>query len=70
VGGAALNLAFAEHYQDLARGHFTVRRLERVYGADAVRGEYDRIKSALLPAHGVPAKPAGAIADQSRVLVC
>jgi len=70
VGGAALNLAFAEHYQDLARGHFTVRRLERVYGADAVRGEYDRIKSALLPAHDVPAKQAGAIADQSRVLVC
>jgi len=28
VGGAALNLAFAEHFQDLARGHFTVRRLE------------------------------------------
>jgi hypothetical protein len=70
VGGAALNLAFAEHYQDLARGHFTVRRLERVYGADAVRGEYDRIKSAFLPAHDVPAKQAGAIADQSRVLVC
>jgi len=50
VGGAALNLAFAEHYQDLARGHFTVRRLERVYGADAVRAEYDRLKSALATA--------------------
>jgi hypothetical protein len=47
VGGAALNLAFAEHFQDLARGHFTVRRLERVYGADIVRAEYERIKSAL-----------------------
>jgi hypothetical protein len=47
VGGAALNLAFAEHFQDLARGHFTVRRLERVYGADAVRAEYDRIRSEL-----------------------
>ena len=47
VGGAALNLAFAEHFQDLAHGHFTVRRLERVYGADAVRAEYDRLKSAL-----------------------
>src|SRR5882672_1751916 len=47
VGGAALNLAFAEHFQDLARGHFTVRRLERVYGADAVRAEYDRLKSGL-----------------------
>src|SRR3984893_2538808 len=47
VGGAALNLAFAEHFQALARGHFTVRRLERVYGADLVRAEYDRIKSGI-----------------------
>ena len=45
VGGAAVNLAFIEHFQDLARGHFTVRRLERVYGVNAVRSEYDRIKS-------------------------
>jgi hypothetical protein len=45
VGGAAVNLAFTEHFQDVARGHFTVRRLERIYGADAVRAEYERIKS-------------------------
>src|SRR6516225_160622 len=50
VGGAAVNLAFIEHFQDLARGHFTVRRLERVYGIDAVRGEYDRLKSTLAAA--------------------
>jgi hypothetical protein len=50
VGGAALNLAFAEHFQDLAHGHFTVRRLERVYGAEAVRAEYDRLKSGLATA--------------------
>jgi len=47
VGGAAVNLAFIEHFQDLARGHFTVRRLERVYSADTVRAEYDRLKSAI-----------------------
>jgi hypothetical protein len=47
VGGAAVNLAFIEHFQDLARGHFTVRRLERIYGADAVRAQYDRIKAEL-----------------------
>ena len=47
VGGAAVNLAFIKHFQDVARGHFTVRRLERAYGVDAVRGEYDRIKSGL-----------------------
>jgi len=34
----------------VARGHFTVRRLERVYGCDAVRAEYDRLKSALADA--------------------
>ena len=45
VGGAALNLAFIEHFQELARGHFTVRRLERAYGADPVRAEYDRLKT-------------------------
>ena len=47
IGGAALNLAFIEHFQDVARGHFTVRRLERIYGADVVRAEYDQIKAAL-----------------------
>jgi EcsC protein family len=50
VGGAAVNLAFVEHFQDVARGHFTVRRLERLYGADLVRAEYDRLKSALAAA--------------------
>jgi hypothetical protein len=44
VGGAAVNLAFIEHFQDVARGHFTVRRLERVHGAEIVRAEYDRLK--------------------------
>jgi EcsC protein family len=46
LGGAAINLAFIEHFQDLARGHFTVRRLERIYGPELVRAEYDRLKSA------------------------
>ena len=30
LGGAAVNYAFIEHFQDVARGHFTVRRLERL----------------------------------------
>jgi EcsC protein family len=45
LGGAAINLAFTEHLQEVARGHFTVRRLERVYGSDLVRAEYERLKS-------------------------
>lgn len=43
ISGAAINLAFTEHFQMLARGHFAVRRLERVYGPALVRGEYARI---------------------------
>lgn len=43
LGGAAVNYAFLEHFQDVARGHFTVRRLERRYGKDLVRKEYDRL---------------------------
>jgi len=47
-GGAAVNLAFIEHFQDVARGHFTVRRLERAYGAAPVRAEYERVKAGLV----------------------
>jgi hypothetical protein len=50
LGGAVVNLAFSEHFQDVARGHFIVRRLERVYGAELVRTEYDRLKSGLAAA--------------------
>ncbi|HEY1362203.1 MAG TPA: EcsC family protein [Xanthobacteraceae bacterium] len=43
LGGAAVNFAFIEHFQDVARGHFTVRRLERRYGKHAVEAEYERL---------------------------
>jgi hypothetical protein len=36
-----------EHFQDVARGHFTVRRLERFYGKDKIRTEYDQIAQQL-----------------------
>ncbi len=45
IGGAAVNVAFAEHFQTLARGHFIVRRLERVHGTDAVQFEYRRLRN-------------------------
>lgn len=45
VGGAAVNAAFTEHFQTIARGHFTVRRLERLHGADVVRFEYERLRN-------------------------
>ncbi len=43
AGGALINQVFIAHFQETAEGHFTVRRLERAYGAEAVRREYDRL---------------------------
>jgi hypothetical protein len=45
VGGAAVNYAFIEHFQDTAAGHFTVRRLERIHGKETVRDEYERLRA-------------------------
>jgi hypothetical protein len=44
AGGAAINYAFADHFQTIAHGHFTVLRLERRYGAHIVRAEYERMR--------------------------
>ncbi len=41
AGGAAVNALFLKHYQDVARAHFLVRRLERLHGAGAVRAAYE-----------------------------
>lgn len=43
VLGGAINLLFIDHFQDMSRGHFAVRRLERLYGQELVRLEYERI---------------------------
>jgi hypothetical protein len=37
-----VNYAFIGHFQDVARAHFVVRRLERRYGKGAVRAAYER----------------------------
>ena len=42
--GAAVNLAFLEHFRGIASAHFTVRRLERAHGALAVRAAYEAIR--------------------------
>jgi EcsC protein family len=47
LGGAAVNYAFIEHFQDVAHGHFTVRRLERIYGTERIRAAYDHIATEL-----------------------
>lgn len=43
VLGAAINTIFIEHFQEMAHGHFTVRRLERLYGPAAVKLAYERV---------------------------
>ena len=43
AGGAIVNLLFIDHYQDMARGHFIVRRLERTYSPDPVKNAYRRL---------------------------
>jgi hypothetical protein len=48
LSGAAVNTLFMHHFQTLARGHFTVRRLERMYGKGTVRRAYDQIRASVL----------------------
>jgi hypothetical protein len=36
IGGATLNVLFMDHFERLARGHFSIRRLERAHGAEVV----------------------------------
>jgi hypothetical protein len=43
AGGALINTLFIAHYQDMARGHFIVRRLEKIHGAEPVRIAYERL---------------------------
>jgi len=38
-----INLIFIKHFQAAARGHFTVRRLERKYGGELVKKEYEKV---------------------------
>jgi hypothetical protein len=42
IGGAAINLAFMDHFQKLAWAHFSVRKLERSHGAAHIRLKYEQ----------------------------
>ena len=43
AGGAVINVLFMDHFQDMARGHFIVRRLESKYGSEIVRRAYETL---------------------------
>ncbi len=43
AGGATINLMFIHHFQEMAEGHFIVKRLEKRYGAGVVRDDYEKL---------------------------
>lgn len=47
VGGGLINALFVDHFQNTADAHFTVRKLEREYGTEVVRQEYERLAKKL-----------------------
>lgn len=49
VAGATLNTMFTDYYQDMARGHFIVRRLEKQYGYETVRSAYNLLAGQRTP---------------------
>ena len=42
-----VNTVFIDHFQQVAHGHFTVRRLERQYGQALVEATYQTIDVSL-----------------------
>jgi hypothetical protein len=51
-GGATVNFLFMKHFQRIAHGHFTVRRLERRYGKELVRRYYQSLDATSLQRSG------------------
>ncbi|OCL17785.1 EcsC family protein [Gilliamella sp. wkB171] len=45
ITGATMNTLFTSFYQDMARGHFIIKRLEAKYGYEHVKEMYNKIKN-------------------------
>ncbi|MGA9639603.1 EcsC family protein [Flavobacterium sp.] len=43
AGGAIVNAIFISHFQDMAKGHFIVRKLENRYGKECVKLAYEEM---------------------------
>ena len=43
IGGATINWIFMDYFQQIARGHFAIRRLERAYGAEPIQATYQEV---------------------------
>jgi len=46
IGGGLVNTLFISHFQDMARGHFAVRRLERRHGEQRIAEAYRQLQNA------------------------
>jgi hypothetical protein len=44
ASGGALNYFYIDHYQKIAKSHFVIRKLEKVYGKDEVREMFSTIE--------------------------
>ena len=49
VSATTINTLFISHFQNMAKGHFIVRRLERKYGPEVIQAVYQEIPSANTP---------------------
>ncbi len=43
ITGAGLNTLYTDYYQEVAKGHFVVKRLEEKYGFEEVKAAYEEI---------------------------
>ena len=43
AGGALINTLFISHFQDMAKGHFSIRKLERTYGQELIKKLYKKL---------------------------
>ncbi len=43
LSAGMMNLIFMNHYQDVARGHFIIRRLERIHGIEKIKNAYQAL---------------------------
>lgn len=43
AAGAIINTLFMDHFQDMAKGHFTVRKLEKKYNPETIKIAYEKI---------------------------
>ncbi|MDB6018153.1 MAG: hypothetical protein JWR19_2642 [Pedosphaera sp.] len=54
AGGSVVNVLFINHFQDMARGHFIVLRLEDKYGSEMVRDAYAGLALQIPPRLALP----------------